>query len=187
MQKSGTHALMAWFAMMGLKRAPGLLDGRHTRLTPKPGMDGENPTMKDILKGPMDTFIHGHVHPRYVGRLSAARVVTIFRDPRDQIVSFARYAGMPNENGVINAMRAFNRIPFVRAYRGFLGWRGECLCLRYEDIPRDFARADLYPDVEFNGTLNETPSRWRDWWTDRIDKEWTRLGGPELLKDAGYA
>lgn len=188
--KSGTHALMAFLASLGLKRFPGLLDGRMEkglRLVPEYGSDGaDTPLLREAREMSDEWFIHGHVPAGVETR--GWRFLTIFRDPRNVLLSWCRHhervKGEPitPHEALISCHGA---VPFVDLYRSFLGWRGRCLCLRYEDFP---AGPEPYgvATPEISETWTGTRVDWREEWDWELNKAWWQAGGNLLLAEAGY-
>lgn len=190
--KSGTHALMAWLQRMGLNRLPGIIEAWHADRTialRETGADSEVVTLGKARQLDDRIFCHAHVHAGH--RLDGFRVVTIFRDPRNVLVSYVRHQERVRGERITlqDALRSFCGRPFVEVYRGFLGWRGRSLCLRYEDFPPGFCGngAGLYAHADRDhNTRTGSPSNWLDWWTEEMDLDWQAAGGPGLVEDAGY-
>ena len=191
--KSGTHCVMAWLHSMGLQRVPGLIDGRNRKRRLRyyaPEFAGEVVSLAELREMPDTAFVHGHVHAAH--KLDGFRVVNIFRDPRNVLVSYVRHQERVHSQRitVVDAINSFCGAPFVEAYRSFLGWRGRALCLRYEDFPPGFAGtgARLYAHAKHDhNTLTDSPSDWRGWWNRDIEHAWIAAGGPALLQEADYA
>lgn len=180
---------MAWLAMMGLRRVPGLLDGmKRNRLLLRPTCAyPEVASLEAAAALPHNHFVHGHV-PADVPLPAGVKVVTILRHPRNVLVSYARWRGL--DDPAVGLRGGFCRRRFVAVYRRFLGWRGRALVLRYEDMPRMFTAGapDLYADAEEDhDTMMAVPSDWRDVWSPEMDAAWRQAGGPQLERDAGYA
>lgn len=186
---------MAWFHTMGLKREPGIVEAWHEHReleyrkteAEKPGRGIEQ--LRDLDH---HRFCHAHVHAR--AQLPAGfMVVTIFRDPRNVLVSYARHQQRVHGNRIslVEALHDFLGRPFMEVYRGFLPWRrGRSLCLRYEDFPAGFAGdgAGLYRHAKRDhNTWTGEPSNWREVWDYEIDHAWRNAGGWFLVRDAGYA
>lgn len=194
--KSGTHALMAWLAMMGMKRIPGLVDGRRGRLEAELRPTEAYPDTVSLNKAserPHRYFCHSHVPSdcRIPDRL---KVINIVRDPRNVLVSHARFRCVDGDiKGCCLAAllrEGFGKRPFMEVYRSFLGWekRGAAV-VRYEQLSRDFLAGapGLYAGAMCDqSTLNKRPTDWREHWTDDLEAAWSRLGGEALLRDAGY-
>ena len=179
--QSGTHALMASLAAEGRKRLPGLFEGRPGRpFYIKPtAADPEPASLNDALKASDDYFIHGHVACGRGLEKLPCRVVTIRRDPRNVLISYARKSG----RALLEVLRNFYGLPFVRVYRSFLGWP---VVVRYEDM--GFVEGpNLYEDSPVDAsTWTGDPSDWRKEWTTDFEVEWRRAKGPKLVADAGY-
>lgn len=184
--KSGTHALMAMLAKEGGKRVPGLMDGLHDRRPLKLRGTPSDPspvTWGRALSLDDGYFLHAHVRSAHARELPGFRVITIFRDPRNVLVSYMRWKGL----GAEAVLRHFLGRPFVEVYRGFLGWGRHGEWLRYEDIGI-VAGPPGYENAErANSTWTGAPSDWRDYWTDRVARAWRAAGGDDLVAEAGYS
>lgn len=185
--KSGTHAVMALFDTMGLKRFPGtilpLFDYCYVESMPHMSMAA----MRSI---PDNSYILAHVPAAF--QLDGFRVITVFRDPRNVLVSYCRYRKRVEglDASIPQALADFWGQPFVEVYAGYLGWRGKAVAIRYEDIPGSVAGdgSGIYQKHERDwNTRTGSPSRWQDIWTQEDEAAWVKHGGPELLAKAGYA
>lgn len=182
--KSGTHALARLLIGRGIERVPGLLKCKHKRARFQLKIKGTTKMVLEELKQFPDThYIHGHVHADI--DLSWATVLTIIRDPRNVLVSYVRWKERQQDprgpSNVLEAMDNFARRPFPEVYRGFLRWQGRCEIIRYEDLDP----TSLHQPAGW-GTWTGNPSDWRNWWTERIERKWRRIGGPDLVAEAGY-
>lgn len=171
---------MAWLSRMGLARVPGTILPTHI-------VGGSS--LPELRKYPDSDFILAHVPAGY--DLSGFVVATVFRDPRNVLVSYRRHR---EREGVAvslcEALEDFWGAPFVPLYRDFLGWRGRSIAFRYEDMPPEQVGdgAGIYAehDRDWN-TRTGSPSDWPNVWDAETDKAWVAAGGPQLLADAGYA
>jgi hypothetical protein len=187
--KSGTHAMMAWLYRMGLKRVPGtiLACGEDQELH----VTGAMALTIDALRlAPDNVFILAHVNACH--RLDGFRVVTVFRDPRNVLVSYCRHR--MREEGldipISQAIEDFWGAPFVSLYSGFLNWRGRSIVVRYEDLPAGMIGdgRGMYSEAPRDwNTRTGSPSNWLEWWDSKAEETWSRHGGPDLLVRAGYA
>lgn len=192
--KSGTHALMRLLSLQGKQRCPGILKAvsPHFGLTLNPTPADLNPiTLSAARDFSNDYFIHGHV--RVAAAVQWLTFVTVKRDPRNVLVSYVRWTrkerGTTDVPDLCEAMDRFFSHPFPKTYRAFLGWEKYGTVLRYEDIAEQCASIDI--DLYANSTTNRdtwtsAPSDWRNWWSERIEKKWRQIGGPDLVAEAGY-
>lgn len=185
--KSGTHAFMALLDRMGLKRCPGTILPIFDYLTVSGAAHLNMAALRAI---PDNVYILGHVPTRY--DLQGFRVITVFRDPRNCLVSYIRHR--KREEGlhvsIPEALESYwDSGPFVAVYQSYLGWRGRSLVVRYEDIPADVAGdgSGIYAGQarDWNTRTGE-PSRWQDWWDAEAEAAWIAYGGLRLLVEAGY-
>lgn len=176
---------MALLDTMGLKRHPGTMlidDGR---------LVVQGAYWRDL--GPLglvpdNSYILAHVPASF--KLFGFRVITVFRDPRNVLVSYCRHR--KREDGlhvtIPQALEDFWGQPFVEAYAGYLGWNGRCVSLRYEGLdPRTIGSGQgIYPQGKDWNTRTGSPSRWQEWWSGEAEAAWVAHGGPALLLEAGY-
>ena len=128
--KSGTHAVCALLDRMGLKRCPGTILG----CTPDQLLHivGAKLNLSAARLIPDNVYTLAHVCAAY--RLDGFPVVTVFRDPRNVLVSYCRHRKREGvEVSIAEALASFWGAPFVAVYRGFLGWAGRSVILRYEE------------------------------------------------------
>lgn len=182
--KSGTHALMALLDTMGLRRHPGtILPGPTPYLSGMPRLD-----LASLHAVPDNVYVLAHV-PASV-RLEGFRVLTIFRDPRNVILSYIAHRLRDGYIvGFATALADFWGHPFVDTYRGYLGWRGRSAVMRYEDLPEHVIGdgSGIYRGTGHDwNTRTGLPSRWETVWDKTMASAWATAGGDELLKDAGY-
>src|SRR5690348_13809355 len=120
--KSGTHALLAWLERLGMKRSPGTVKVRDGQVC----FPDEADHLADV--------IHAHIPAGY--DLGQHRSVTVLRDPRNVLVSYWRWASTLGllTGGPVAALHDFFGKEFVPHYRGWLGWRGVCTIIRFEDL-----------------------------------------------------
>jgi Sulfotransferase domain len=184
--KSGTHALMALLDTMGLKRAPGtllpLFD--YCYVEGMPYM-----TLAALRAIPDNSFMLAHVPASHT--LTGLRVITIFRDPRNVLVSYCRHRKRVEgiDVSIPQAISDFWGTPFVRLYESFLGWRGRSVVVRFEDLPGSVVGSGdgIYARHETDwNTRTGSPSRWQDTWDEKAEAAWLAAGGNELLVEAGY-
>lgn len=172
--KSGTHALMAWLEVLGLRRAPGLLKAPTGRAEYRPTpRDPEIPPWSRLRNH--GDFVHTHV-PADVDLPPCRSVVVVKRYPRNVLVSYVRDPRTPSTT-LHDALHHFYAKPFVRVYRRYLRWRGRATVVPYEAI--------VAPPV--GETYTGAPSNWREWWTDEFAAAWARAGGNRLVAEAGYS
>ena len=185
--KSGCHAVMALLDTVGLKRCPGTIipmgDGVYVEGLPVMSTVG-------LRTLPDNVYVLAHVPAQY--SLGGFRVITVFRDPRNVLVSYCRHRKRDDalDVGVPQALENFWGQSFVELYAGFLGWRGRSVVMRYEDMPAEVIGdgAGIYAnhDQDWN-TRTDAPSDWRDVWSDVAEEAWIAHGGPALLAQAGYS
>ena len=122
----------------------------------------------------------------------------IRRDPRNALISWVRWRGMPVTQGtVIGAMAEY--LPMLAQYEGWLT-DPRVLVVSYEALIADDAQMraiaahvgvpyldDAWPALPGH-TLTWTGrySDHREVWTRAIDKAWAEAGGPGLLARWGY-
>jgi hypothetical protein len=182
--KSGTHAAMALLDRMGLKRCPGTILG--TTPGQKLHVAGSTLDLRAASAIPDNCYILGHVCAAH--SLDGFPVVTVFRDPRNVLVSYCRHRAREGVAVTIpQALADFWGAPFTYVYRGFLGWFGVSMILRYEHLPEKVAGdgAGIYNGQAWN-TRTGAPSFWEDWWSAEAERAWVAHGGPSLLSAAGY-
>jgi hypothetical protein len=137
---------------------------------------------------PDNVYILAHWPAHY--SLKGFRVVTIFRDPRNMLVSYIRHRAREGIRlDIPKALEGFWGQPFVQAYRSYLGWRGKSVVVRYEDLPHDVIGdgSGIYrgQPQDWNTRTGE-PSNWREIWDDAAEMAWRAHGGMDLLREAGY-
>ena len=175
MQKSGTHALMAHLEARGLRRHPGMVKSKGGKIV-----------FRNPASAPVDgfDFVHGHVptKARKVAAAAGLEVVTILRDPRNVLVSYARafshrLGGAPD---LAAAMDDFFGRRFVNVAMEYADWQDHCEIVRYEDIRPPVSKTRM------SQTWTGAPSDWRACWTPEIDRKWTGCGGREIVARFGY-
>lgn len=190
--KSGTHSLLSLVSLTNSTRVKGLLEGRegHGKLRIRPtSADPRTSTIEDALNLPHSYYVHAHVSAVWAPMLKKAKVITIIRHPKNTITSALRARSKPlNSDSLLKAMQSYYGHPFVETYRSFLGWRGNSVIVRFEDIPIDFASSEnVYCDsIKDNSTFSGAHSDWRSWWNQSCEEVWRKFGGHKLLKEAGY-
>ena len=173
--KSGTHALLKAIELLGVPQAKETF-GEGVMLTHLEATE----TIPDEVK-----------------------VVTVFRNPRNCLVSMCRFQGRPIAAGfLIGIIRAYMvRDKSMRAYfEAFLPWMEQSHCIRYESLCdsdetlRGVAAFlgvpyldDAFPNL-LGGTMSWTgkPSDWRAHWNDSIQRVWEEEGMDEIEKVLGY-
>lgn len=178
---------MALLDTMGLKRVPGTIlplgDGLHVSSIP-------TMSIAALSHVPDNCYILAHAPAAF--DLTGFRILTIFRDPRNVLVSYCRHRR--REDGMIygipQALKDFWGCAFVEVYRSYLGWRGRSAVLRYEDLPPHVTGDGMgiyqHHDRDWN-TRTGSPSAWGDVWDDACEHAWVAHGGPALLEETGYA
>lgn len=176
---------MAFLDTMGLKRVPGTIlpvsDYLDVSSVPGFNMDG-------LRAIPDNVFILAHVPARY--DLSGFKVITVFRDPRNVLVSYIRHRKREDDLDVSipQALKDFWGAPFVETYASYLGWASRCVRLRFEDLQPDTVGEGrgIYPKGKDWNTRTGSPSHWEDWWDEEAQIAFIAHGGLELLKESGY-
>ncbi len=146
--KAGTHALMKCLGLLGLEREPGMVQCyvKTNKLRLKgTRADPETRLLREVLDD-IDSraFIHSHVHDGIL--LGDNPVITVFRDPRNMVISAARFRVAEGKITKVTDAQIIDVIEYefyrkhaVELIRGFLGWR-ECegtLCIKFEDLIGD--------------------------------------------------
>ncbi len=116
-------------------------------------------------------FVHAHVagHHDINGT-----VFTIFRNPRDTLISCARYMG----RSPMDCLRKYySGLPFVDIYCKFLPWldRSDAV-FWFEDMEK------TRQSITYSGSL----TNWREWWDDELESEYVSQGGLKLERRLGY-
>jgi hypothetical protein len=127
--------------------------------------------------------------------------ITIFRNPRNCLVSMARFKGLPVATGyLMRLVRAYNGGPMADELRGYLPWRGVAHCVRYEDLVASDAclrgiaaylerpyPEDAFPNLPgLTMTWTGSPSDWRQHWSAELQAVWEAEGMAELERELGY-
>ena len=182
---------MAWLSRMGLKRHPGIIWAAGG----EPQLTGPMLDLDTIRLAPDNTFIQGHL-PADTPALDRFLIVTVFRDPRNVLVSYVRQRRNIDRIHMTlpEAMQDFWGKPFVQAYRAYLDWRGRCIVLRYENLEPAHVGlgSGIYtpdrPDWDkwIGNTRTGSPSYWQEHWTQDVVEAWAEAGGEELLEASGY-
>lgn len=175
MPKSGTHALMAHLEAKGLRRYPGIIKGRDKGIDLRHLGGWDEP-----IEG--YDFVHGHVPTKARKAAEGFDIVTIFRDPRNVLASYARafkakWGGRPN---FIAAMDDFFGRPFAAVAAEYVEWPKFSEIVRYEDLQPPVSATRL------SQTWTGSPSHWREWWTPEIDAAWHKRDGSEIVTKFGY-
>jgi len=148
--------------------------------------------------------------PCYVQHLehkpdATGRHVFIKRDPRNVVLSWVRHFKQPVTTGtVIAAMRnvANTWKPINESLRLYEGWLTHpgVLVVSFEQLSTDAAQleriatymggtvpADAWANLPGDtATWTGKHSDWSAVWNSEIDKHWTDIGGPAILKTWGY-
>jgi hypothetical protein len=178
---------MALLDTMGLKRYPGTLQTTSDFCYVE---DMPMGTIDVIRSAPDNCYILGHVADSHAHFLHGFRVITVFRDPRNVLMSYCRHQ---KRNGIDvtirQALEDFWDFPFIEVYRSYLGWFGKSMVVRYEAMP-DFVVGNgngIYQGHEQDwNTRTGSPSSWQEVWTEEDEAVWIEYGGPKLLVEAGY-
>jgi len=125
-------------------------------------------------------------------------LVFIRRDPRNALVSWVRFEGMPVTQGTL--ISATPR--YLAMIAPFEGWLSDprAHVVRFEDlVASDAAMRGIaahvgvpYLDDAWPNLPNHTKtwtgrlSDWREHWTPAVDAAWAAAGGPALLERWGY-
>jgi hypothetical protein len=189
LMKSGTHAVMALLSGMGLMRVPGTIEGCGFGLRVV-GNHGVNLSAPRMI--PDNVFILGHIVSHHAERLEGFKVITVFRDPRNCLISYCRHRKRVDglEVSTAEALASYWGTPFVPLYRAFLRWRSLSVVLRYEELPAAMIGDGeaIYTAAERHwNTRTGSPSDWTEDWGQGDHRAWREAGGPELLHEAGYA
>lgn len=204
--KSGTHLVLAAFDALKIWRYPDVRIVRDVVRGPRtesPGArmhSGKAPKFEELCKAP--GCVHAHLSAK--ADIKPAKTVVIFRDPRNVLLSMARWKyGGSAEMPVALKHFQFKTTDMIQYYRLFLDWwdRSDALCIYYERFRRDpeavtkavaeFAGVDWTPAAaEVIGrptvTWSGQSSDWPAVWNDKIDGAWKAAGGPALVEQMGY-
>lgn len=159
--KAGTHLLMSYCRALGMRVYPETVKGY-------------GPDVQGLPANPKaHSCCHGHVPARHAESLSSHRVVTIFRHPRDVLLSYCRYMHETPREGLAHY---FSGKGFVELYWQFVPWLRLGKCVFFERLPK----------TNRGPTYTGDPTRWQDRWTPSLDALWHEHGGPELETALGY-
>lgn len=151
-----------------------------------------------------DHMEHGHWPHGYAPE---GKHICIFRDPRNVLVSWVRFARNEAVSAgfLMAAIRAYySGESFVAEAGMFTPYLSDpnALAVRFEDLLSDggasviaiagFIGVPEIPDVYesipgMTVTYTGALSVWQDHWTDQVDAVWQEEGGPQLLADWGYS
>jgi hypothetical protein len=187
---------MSFLSIMGLMRCPGTILPMHDYCYVEGMPACSISTLRSV---PDNCYILAHVPARSSqdgsdepGRmLNGFKVVTVYRDPRNVLVSYIRHRKRVEglNVSIAEALSNFWGTPFVGLYKGFLAWHGRSVVVRYEDLPASVVghgdRIYAGHAEDFN-TRTGCPSRWQSRWNQEAEAAWVSHGGPELLREAGY-
>lgn len=154
--KSGTHLLMTWLASTGHREIHGTVKGY-------------GPELRGLRVGGKGDYIHAHVTSDHD---LPGRVITVFRNPRDTLVSYARWRPEPNICKAIDNYLG-NR-PFVDMHRAFRGWT------RTETVTFDWLLKNCAKRQ--SATWSGNISQWgaSPLWTKAVEEHYIAAGGGEL-------
>jgi len=126
------------------------------------------------------------------------RRVHIIRNPRNVLISWARYQHLPrNDETIIGSMDYT-----IQRMRGHFGWIAEehCLTVRFEELLTDpgvIKKIGEYLDKPLikghfealwggTSTFTNDLTDWRDFWTVDVKKAWVAKGGVEIENKMCY-
>lgn len=124
--------------------------------------------------------------------------IFIRRDPRNALVSWVRFEGMPVTQGtLITAMASY--LPQLARYEGWLT-DPDTLVVTFERLVSDDQQMreiaahcgvpyldDAWPNLpNHTKTWTGRLSDYREHWTPAVDAAWVAAGGPALLERWGY-
>lgn len=124
--------------------------------------------------------------------------IFIRRDPRNALVSWVRFEGMPVTQGtLITAMASY--LPQLARYEGWLT-DPDTLVVTFERLVSDDQQMreiaahcgvpyldDAWPNLpNHTKTWTGRLSDYREHWTPAVDDAWVAAGGPALLERWGY-
>lgn len=157
--KTGTHLLMSHLDKMGLERVSDKT------------VKGYGSTIRNLPKGRNNGYAHAHVAAHHG---LPGTVFTIFRHPRDTLISCARYRDMP---AIELLHKYYSGYPFVEIYRKFLPWMEKSdAVFWFEDMQK------TNDSLTYSGNL----TNWREWWDGELESEYIAHGGLKLEKRLGY-
>lgn len=179
---------MALLDTMGLKRCPGTIlcdNGIGIKITGAPWLN-----VTAAMQIPDNCYILGHVPSRF--KLERFKVITVFRDPRNVLVSYCRHRKRTEGLDVTipQAIGDFWGAPFVDVYSSFLGWKGRSVVVRYEDLPSSVVGngSGIYQQHSKDwNTRTGSPSKWQEVWTEEDEAAWVKIKGQDLVESAGYS
>ena len=154
-------------------------------------------------------FCHKHLPHERKREAKGLPVITIFRHPRDTLISRTRYF---KERDPIAHLRGDPEgITFANQYRQWVGWitdGGASFCVLFEQFALHDHEALLnlcqYVDIEpprdpeaffyqvencntiWNPTRTGSHSRWQSHWNSQLDAAWELYGGKQLEEELGY-
>lgn len=159
--KSGTHLLVSYCEGLGMYLYPDTVKGYGSEIEGLPH------------KPLPHSACHAHIPAKHARRIPH-RVVTIFRHPRDVLMSYCRAF----EVSALEALASYlSGRPFVELYEAFLPWRQHGVTVYFEQLAKTCR----------SSTYSGRRSYWQDQWTDEIEQAWRSAGGPRLEQALGYA
>lgn len=152
--KSGTHALMKCLGLLGLKREPGMAVAYVASRNIAVKATRADPVARRLNKIIADTnnskYIHSHVDASR--DLGGSPVINISRDPRDMVISLARFhvqegvTTSVTESAILKVIdHKFYSKKAAALIGGFVGWqdRSDALPIRFEDLISDHGETTM--------------------------------------------
>lgn len=146
------------------------------------------------LMGIVTSGVNHVPHPGDVGQPH----VCIKRDPRNALVSWVRFEGLPVTQGTLIAAMA----SYLQEIAGYEGWLTDpgTLVVSFERLVADDQQMreiaahvgvpyldDAWPNLpNHTKTWTGRLSDYREHWTPAVDAAWVAAGGPALLERWGY-
>jgi hypothetical protein len=215
--KTGTHFLCETLTQLGLQES--LSPWRYKTFLDKDDSEPLKPKWSNKIEGPLEGnlyYNHKHLPYHMKDQMKGLPFITIFRNPRNVLVSHCRYfksSKQPQKGVNIRNMLYYmnggeNKKNFVELYREYMPWFDDpdCLCVHFETllnlcslrkickfidipIPEDLTKfqTKVFEDRSVhNPTFSGEWSKWKDVWTPTLEKEWIKLGGLELEDQLYY-
>lgn len=150
-----------------------------------------------------------HVHTSDWRLAERRKVAYIYRNPRDVLVSAARYCGEQRRGGIegdvlLKTFWDFFNCGLPWVYRSYGGWMRSCAhVVRFEELAglRGVERQGVVVDgmaewlgvgkrrldlVGGTATWTGRLSDWREVWTEGVDRVWVEEGMVEIERGLGY-